>query len=458
MPSVFVSYAHSSAEHTQRVQSFVEYLRTAGLTVVIDTDVKSPAGPKEQWPRWMKNQIAAADWVLLFIDETYRRRFDGKEKPGTGLGVNWEGCIVTHELYQAATNNEKFIPVLVDRSGHELIPIELSGATRYFIPSQQERLANVILAYTPESVATSSALRADLSAETAAPSMDEWRQATVEWFADTFKKLSSERRRSQVAKLLGFAADSERATLYTAIDAFIRKHCSAEGFDVESISLIVAEFDAMRTDAERNTEDLSVLTELQDLLLPLCIHPGVKAVVAARMSGHGGAIIEEAVALEIGAELAAASADGRKAGFSRNDEGRIVGEGLLRFVDCAVGNPNPDAFVCEIFRDLAEQLSVALDDEIDDEPDVRKRIMAWTDRLRVQVKAFRTRKRRRFYCVVNLPKNAGYRKTLGDLLARVRHEIPEIVFFELHRRATTKVAEEVVLQILKDRFKNEGKH
>jgi hypothetical protein len=34
-------------------------------------------------------------------------------------------------------------------------------------------------------------------------------------------------------------------------------------------------------------------------------------------------------------------------------------------------------------------------------------------------------------------------------------ELPEIVFFQLHRRAPTKAGEEVVMQILKDRFKGE---
>ena len=101
MTRVFVSYAHSSDAHRQRVRSFVEYLRAQQLEVVIDTDVIGPAGPPEQWPRWMKNQVESADWVVLFVDETYRRRFDGHEEPDKGHGVTWEGCIITHELYRS---------------------------------------------------------------------------------------------------------------------------------------------------------------------------------------------------------------------------------------------------------------------------------------------------------------------------------------------------------------------
>jgi hypothetical protein len=86
--------------------------------------------------------------------------------------------------------------------------------------------------------------------------------------------------------------------------------------------------------------------------------------------------IDSDVALAIGAELAAAPADARQARFHLDDEGKIAGEGLLRFVDAAIGDPKPDELVSEILHDLAGQLSASLDEEIEDEPDVRKRIAA----------------------------------------------------------------------------------
>ncbi len=138
---VFISYAHSSPEHKQTVTSLVETLRKMHLAVTVDTDVKTPQGPKEGWPRWMKRQIRDADWVLMFFDELYRRRFDGDEEPDSGLGATWEGAIITHRFYRDATRNEKFIPLLADGASSDLIPDEFFGYTRYSIPTQVGELA-----------------------------------------------------------------------------------------------------------------------------------------------------------------------------------------------------------------------------------------------------------------------------------------------------------------------------
>ena len=107
----------------------------------MDTDVKTPQGPEEGWPKWMKRQIKEAAWVLMFFDELYRRRFDGEEKPGTGLGATWEGAIITHQIYRDSTRNTKFIPLLADGASTKLIPDELFGYTRYSVPTQAIELA-----------------------------------------------------------------------------------------------------------------------------------------------------------------------------------------------------------------------------------------------------------------------------------------------------------------------------
>jgi hypothetical protein len=139
--TVFVSYAHSSPEHMQAVASLAETLRENGLTVRMDTDVRTPQGPEEGWPKWMKRQIKEADWVLMLFDRLYRRRFDGDEEPGTGLGATWEGAIITHHFYSDSARNTKFIPLLADGTSADLIPTELLGYTHYFIPKQAVELA-----------------------------------------------------------------------------------------------------------------------------------------------------------------------------------------------------------------------------------------------------------------------------------------------------------------------------
>jgi len=143
-PKVFISYAHSTPEHNKRISDLVGTLRAEGLIVVVDTDVKTPQGPEEGWPKWMKRQIKDADWVLIFFDEVYRRRFDGEEEPDRGLGATWEGAIITHQLYRESVRNTRFIPLLADRASSRLIPDELFGATFYCIPKQSGDIATAL--------------------------------------------------------------------------------------------------------------------------------------------------------------------------------------------------------------------------------------------------------------------------------------------------------------------------
>jgi hypothetical protein len=142
---VFISYAHTSPEHKQTVYTLANNLRSSGLAVLIDTDVRAPQGPVEGWPKWMKSQLQQADWVLLFFDPIYRRRFDGMEEADVGLGATWETSIIANELYLAQTQNTRFIPLLPDDGDTKLIPLELSGATYYRIPKQSDGLARLLV-------------------------------------------------------------------------------------------------------------------------------------------------------------------------------------------------------------------------------------------------------------------------------------------------------------------------
>lgn len=127
-PRVFFSYSHDSAEHKDRVLALCDRLRQDGLNAWIDQYEQSPP---EGWPRWMDRQIEQAEFVLIVCTEVYLRRFRGLETPGRGLGANWEGAVITQELYEAALRNTKFIPVVVSPEDGEHLPIVLRGVTRY---------------------------------------------------------------------------------------------------------------------------------------------------------------------------------------------------------------------------------------------------------------------------------------------------------------------------------------
>jgi len=126
--TVFISYTHESNEHADRVLQLANRLRADGIDADVDQYYHSPP---EGWPRWMEAKIRSADFVFAVASATYLARVEGREMPGTGLGVRWEGNLVYQHLYNAGANNEKFIPVVFSTSDVQHIPAALQGATHY---------------------------------------------------------------------------------------------------------------------------------------------------------------------------------------------------------------------------------------------------------------------------------------------------------------------------------------
>jgi SEFIR domain-containing protein/carboxypeptidase family protein len=119
-PRIFISYSHDSTEHKELVLRFAQRLRKDGVDAQIDQFVGGR--PREGWPRWMLNKLDWAEFVLLICTEAYYRRFRGHEEPGTGKGVDWEGQIITLEIYNAKSHTTKFVPVIFGSQDREFIP------------------------------------------------------------------------------------------------------------------------------------------------------------------------------------------------------------------------------------------------------------------------------------------------------------------------------------------------
>jgi hypothetical protein len=134
-PKVFISYSHDSPVHEQRVLAFANRLRQAGVDAQIDRYVNG--APVEGWPRWMENQLEWADFVLLLCTEIYDRRFRGHEQPEKGRGVDWEGALVTNEIYQDRSLTAKFVPVLFFSNEAKFIPRPLLGHTHYVLDIEE---------------------------------------------------------------------------------------------------------------------------------------------------------------------------------------------------------------------------------------------------------------------------------------------------------------------------------
>lgn len=133
-PTIFISYSHDNESHRERVLALSERLRNDGLETRLDRYVNG--APPEGWPRWMLNQLDAADYVLVVCTETYYRRFRGHEEPDKGKGVDWEGALITQELYDVRNKTLKFVPVLFSADHHSFIPEPLRSLMHYTLTSE----------------------------------------------------------------------------------------------------------------------------------------------------------------------------------------------------------------------------------------------------------------------------------------------------------------------------------
>lgn len=133
-PTVFISYSHDSDSHRDRVLALSERLRKDGIATRLDQYLNG--APTEGWPRWMRQQLSEADFVLVICTETYYRRFWGDEEPGKGKGADWEGALITQEVYDARSATLKFVPVIFAPDQQDFIPESLRSKNHYALTSE----------------------------------------------------------------------------------------------------------------------------------------------------------------------------------------------------------------------------------------------------------------------------------------------------------------------------------
>jgi len=131
---VFISYSWDSEEHKSRVLSLANTLRNPwGVETDIDQYVRArpPYTPEKGWDIWMHERIQWAEFVIVVCTEAYKRRFQGDEEPGNGLGAAWEGSIIRQHLYNTQLRNIKFIPFVFSSRDLPHIPDIFGASDRY---------------------------------------------------------------------------------------------------------------------------------------------------------------------------------------------------------------------------------------------------------------------------------------------------------------------------------------
>jgi len=122
---IFMSYTHDSALHNKRVLDLANELRLAGFDCDIDQ-----YHANQSWPAWMERAIKSSKFVLVVCTPTYLRRWNNEEKPGIGLGAQWESLLTRQHLYSSPGQNEKFIPLVFESKDVACIPTPLCDVTR----------------------------------------------------------------------------------------------------------------------------------------------------------------------------------------------------------------------------------------------------------------------------------------------------------------------------------------
>ena len=143
--TAFISYSHDSDEHREQVLALSERLRADGIKTFLDQYVNG--SPQQGWPRWMLDQLDAADFVLVVCTKTYYRRFRGHEEPGKGKDVDWEGALITQGIYDSRSRTLKFVPVFLSGAVEDWIPEPLRAVSHYALTSEgaYQRLYDFLL-------------------------------------------------------------------------------------------------------------------------------------------------------------------------------------------------------------------------------------------------------------------------------------------------------------------------
>jgi formylglycine-generating enzyme required for sulfatase activity len=134
---VFISYSHDSEEHAQRVLELAQQLRRDGIDAWLD--LFEPA-PPQGWPRWMRDQIDAAEFIVLVCTETFRERFEGRGQAGEHRGVTFEGLVTECLVYDGELDHARVVPVLLDAASDAHIPRAARVGTHHRLPAQYEQL------------------------------------------------------------------------------------------------------------------------------------------------------------------------------------------------------------------------------------------------------------------------------------------------------------------------------
>lgn len=125
-PKVFISYSWTNQEYQDRVNEFVDRLRSVGVDTIYD---KYDLGPGASIHAFMEQSVSdpSVTKVLILCDKKYVEKANAREG-----GAGTETLIISPKVYtdsDPAGKNKKFIPIIMERDerGEACLPVYLDG-------------------------------------------------------------------------------------------------------------------------------------------------------------------------------------------------------------------------------------------------------------------------------------------------------------------------------------------
>lgn len=125
-PKVFISYSWTDQEYQDRVNEFVDRLRSVGVDTIYD---KYDLEPGASTHAFMEKSVVdpSVTKVLILCDKKYVEKANAREG-----GAGTETLIISPKVYadsDPAGKNKKFIPIVMERDdrGREYLPAYLDG-------------------------------------------------------------------------------------------------------------------------------------------------------------------------------------------------------------------------------------------------------------------------------------------------------------------------------------------
>lgn len=152
--SVFISYAHDSEVHKQRVNSLRNRLVENGIDVVFDLDLSNS---EQDWITWMRKSLKEAHSVIIVMTKSYyeaftQTDFEKHKKKNRKKGIRFETSIIFKDIYKDYGSTSKYHCVYFEDEDILNIPEEFEfNSSAYKIssdtPSEFDQLVKKLPAY-----------------------------------------------------------------------------------------------------------------------------------------------------------------------------------------------------------------------------------------------------------------------------------------------------------------------